>query len=130
MNGFVIFAFQLSLKTSDASAWYRKFSSIQIRNSLNLNKIRRSVNFIFFTKLLIIQVGPVMYILEASLEYHHRSDVVCIFAINFDQRSFRINHHFHSGCHRISDGWNLQRLCTLMQTLEDIFVFIEVRQIA
>ena len=64
MNGFVIFAFQLSLKTSDAAAWYRKFPSIQIRNSLNLNKIRRDVNFIFFTKVLI---KPVMYILEAKL---------------------------------------------------------------
>ena len=63
MNGFVIFAFQLSLKTSDAAAWYRKFSSIQIRDSLNLKKIRRNMSFIFFTKVL----KPVMYILEAKL---------------------------------------------------------------
>ena len=127
MNGFVIFAFQLSLKTRDAAAWYRKFSSIQIRDSLNLKKIRRNMSFIFYTKVLISLLSIFW---KRSLEYYHRSDVVCIFAINFDQRSFRINHHFHSGCHRISDGWNLQRLCTLMQTLEDIFVFIEVRQIA
>ena len=64
MNGFVIFAFQLSLKTSDATAWYRKFPSIQIRDSLNLKKIRRNMSFIFYTKVLI---KPVKYILEAKL---------------------------------------------------------------